>query len=328
MKKPKRLLTLFLSLGLGILLIWLVVRKFTPKDVAEMKSALERTDLWWLLVSAILGIISHISRAIRWDYTLSAIGIQTGFWNRFFAVMTNYMVNLAIPRMGEVSRCAVLTRYENTPFNKAFGTLIAERVIDLLVLVFLAVGFVTWQHHAVLSYLYALFQDKIPRVEMLLAISVSASAGLGAGLFLLRKSKHPLAQKTKTLTQGLVEGVRSIGKVKRKWAFVGYTILIWSLYVSMTGVCYLALPETRSVPFAGVLGAFVLGGISIIATPGGLGAYPIAIQQVLLRYGVTAAAGYAFGWLIWLVQTFMVLTLGLASAIALPLVNKGYPWRR
>ncbi|MEH0007684.1 MAG: lysylphosphatidylglycerol synthase transmembrane domain-containing protein [Flavobacteriales bacterium] len=328
MKTAKRLLTLFLSLGVGILLIWLVVRGCTPKDMADMKRALTRANLWWLLVSALLGMVSHISRAIRWNYTLSAICIQTGFWNRLCAVVINYLVNLAIPRMGEVSRCAVLSRYENTPFDKTFGTLITERVIDLLVLVLLAASFVAWQHHAVLSYLHVLSQGKIPNRKMLLVLSISTLVALAIGLFCLKKSNHPLAQKIKTPIRGLVEGMRAIDKVKQKWAFIGHTILIWSLYMLMTGVCYFALPETTSVPFSGVLGAFVLGGISIIITPGGLGAYPIAIQQILLRYGVTAATGYAFGWLVWLAQTLMVLTLGLASTIALPLINKGHIWRR
>lgn len=321
-KKRNRLLTLFISLALGILLIWLVVKDFTASDFHEIEGILLRAKLGWLLFSAFLGMLSHISRAIRWHYTLEPLGIKTGFWNRWLAVMVNYLVNLAVPRMGEVSRCAVLVRYEGAAFDKAFGTLITERALDLLILLLLIAAFVLWQYDVVFSYLNGLFSARMLHSAVGLAVLIGLLCLLAGGLLFLKKSNHRLARRVRDFLRGLAEGIRAIGRMRQKGAFIGHTILIWGLYLMMAYVCYFALRETAVVPFAGVLGAFVLGGLTIIATQGGLGAYPIAIQQILLLYGIGATTGYAFGWLIWIAQTLMVLTLGFASLIALPLINK------
>lgn len=321
-KKRNRLLGILFSLSLGFFLIWLVIKGFTAIELQELQGVLARAEPGWLLLSAGLGVLSHVSRALRWRYTLHPIGVASSFWNRWFAVMVGYLVNLAIPRMGEVSRCAVLARYEEAPFDKALGTLITERAIDLLILLLLIGTFLIWQHSIVLSYLKRLPASQTQQGELLLALSsLLLIASITGGIF-LKKSDHRIARKIRALLRGLVEGVRALAKVEHKWAFVVHTLLIWGLYLSMAYVCYFALAETSTVPLAGVLGAFVLGGISMVATQGGLGAYPIAIQQILLLYGIGATTGYAFGWLIWIAQTLMILTLGFASVIALPLVNR------
>lgn len=318
-------LKLIVSLGLGVVLIWLVVRNLTENDIQEITQSFKTANYWWILASIFFMLLSHLSRAKRWQYTLEPLGYTPKFPNTFFTVMLGYLANLAIPRMGEVSRVAALSRYENIPFNKNFGTLISERIIDLLILILLIVVlfFIEFDKlEGLYNELISNAGSKIPGTTALLGtLAIGAIFG-GVALWFIFNSTIPFFVKIKEIIQGLLDGVLSIGKMKNKWLFLFHTVFIWTMYILMFLVCFFALPETKDVPFGGILGGFVLGGISLLATQGGLGAYPLAIQQILVLYGVTANQGYAFGWIVWVAQTIMVLLLGVISVIALPIYNK------
>ena len=320
--KLKTIITIAGSLGLGIFLIWLVVRNFDQKELEQMRKALLRVDYFWLFLSALLGVFSHISRAIRWNYTLGAIGLRTNFMNRWFCVMINYLVNLAIPRMGEITRCAYLSSYEKIPFEKTFGTLIAERVLDFIILAFLILIFLFYQYDLVYDFVFEKLITIIPSKGVLIGLTTFGVLGIAIVVYLFKYSKSTLALGVKKIFNGLKEGFFSILKLENKVAFIAHTLLIWALYIAMFYVCFFALGETSSVPFIGILGAFILGGLSMMATQGGFGAYPLAISQALLLYGVVEITGYAFGWAVWAAQTLMVLVLGVASIVLMPLYNK------
>ena len=145
-----------------------------------------------------------------------------------------------------------------------------------------------------------------------------------AYLFLWTKTERGIVKKTKDIIIGLYEGVISIFKMKKKWAFIGHTIFIWAMYLLMFYLCFFSLPETQNVPFGGILTAFVLGGFTVVLTNGGIGAYPLAIQAVLLLYDIDKNTGGAFGWIVWSAQTVMLLFFGLISFILIPLYNKRY----
>jgi len=140
--------------------------------------------------------------------------------------------------------------------------------------------------------------------------------------FFLDKKEHPFIDKLKGIIVGLYEGVASIFKMKKKWQFLGHTAFIWVMYLLMFYLCFFSLPETKDVPIGGILTAFVLGGFTIVLTNGGIGAYPLAIQAVLLLYGVDKNTGAAFGWIVWTAQTLMLVIFGAISFVLMPIYNK------
>ncbi len=288
-----------LPIALGIFLIWIVARKFTPKDIDEIKGSFEKANYGWIFLCIFLGILSHASRAWRWKYTLEPLGIKPTFYNSFFSVMIGYFANMAIPRLGEVSRCAIMAKYEKAPFDKLFGTVIAERVADMLILLTLIITVLFMQFDTLKELFFnTSIGQKLsgPLFYILIAVFLL----LGLFLFkLIKNSSLPFFEKIRQLLGGVFEGIRSIINMKQRAAFLFHTLFIWSMYLLMLWVAFFSLEETSQIPFSGVMSCFVMGGITIAATNGGLGAYPLGIQSVLLLYGVTANAGYAFGWIVW-----------------------------
>lgn len=311
-----------LPIALGIFLIWIVARKFTPKDIDEIKGSFEKANYGWIFLCIFLGILSHASRAWRWKYTLEPLGIKPTFYNSFFSVMIGYFANMAIPRLGEVSRCAIMAKYEKAPFDKLFGTVIAERVADMLILLTLIITVLFMQFDTLKELFFnTSIGQKLsgPLFYILIAVFLL----LGLFLFkLIKNSSLPFFEKIRQLLGGVFEGIRSIINMKQRAAFLFHTLFIWSMYLLMLWVAFFSLEETSQIPFSGVMSCFVMGGITIAATNGGLGAYPLGIQSVLLLYGVTANAGYAFGWIVWTAQAIMLVGLGILSFILVPLFNK------
>lgn len=309
-----------LPLALGVFLIWLSFSKLTDDDYQAIIDAFRNANYFWIWVSIVLAIVSHISRAYRWRYTLEPLGYHPKFLNSFMAVMIAYLVNLGIPRMGEVSRAAALTKYEDIPFNKGFGTIIAERVADMIFLLTFIVIVGIIQLHILQDYLIELAM-RFDAVKIAVVLSILAMLGF-LFLKLIQRSEIVFFIKVREFIQGLLDGVKSILKMKNSAKFIGHTFFIWFLYVMMFYLGMKAIPELHDVPFGGALSAFVIGGISIAVTNGGIGAYPYGIMQILLLYQVEAAYGLAFGWIIWTAQTAMVIVLGGLSFIFIPVYNR------
>jgi uncharacterized protein (TIRG00374 family) len=309
-----------LPLALGIFLIWLSFSKLTDEDIESIKYSFKNANYFWIWISILLAILSHVSRAYRWRYTLEPLGYYPKFLNSFMAVMIGYFVNLGVPRMGEISRAAALTKYEDVPFNKGFGTIIAERVADMIFLLTFIFIVVIIQLSTLQNYLEKTFENFNP-INMAIGLSVLAILGL---LFLkfIQRSQTPFFIKLREFIQGIFDGIKAIFNIEQSGKFIAHTFFIWFLYVLMFYVGMKAIPELSNVPFGGVLSAFVIGGISIAVTNGGIGAYPYGIMQILLLYGVQAAYGLAFGWIIWTAQTVMVLVIGGLSFIFMPIYNK------
>jgi uncharacterized membrane protein YbhN (UPF0104 family) len=233
-------------------------------------------------------------------------------------IMMAYLANLGIPRSGEFLRATALATYEKVPFQKGFGTIVTERLIDLILLLFIILVALFSQTEIILGFLS----------ESGLGLTVSGIlliAGI-VGLFALRwflnRSDSPIAAKLRTFVKGLLEGVLSILKMQNKWIFIGYSILIWVCYVGMFWVIKFTVPEAEGLTFAQLLVGFVAGAFAMMATPGGLGLYPIAVGQTLMLFGLPATSGDAFGWIMWIAQTLMVFFLGAISFIVLPLWNR------
>ncbi|MEM6629179.1 MAG: lysylphosphatidylglycerol synthase transmembrane domain-containing protein [Bacteroidota bacterium] len=347
MSKPSRtsqVLKLLLSLSLGVGIILLIYFNLTASDIETIKTHIFKADYGWIAFSLFLHLVSHVSRAWRWRYTLEAVDIYPRFSNSFFSVMIGYLVNLAFPRAGEASRCAALARYERAPFDKLFGTVIAERVADLAMLFLIVLGVSILQFdrlneilnrdlHTDLQQadgiasiqgdtLMESFLAKIPSLQSLILIAVLGIVILGLGFWFLQKSSHPLGQKIKNILKGLWEGIQSIFFMKKKGLFILHTLIIWSLYILMFWVAMFSLEGTRNVVFPGVLAAFIMGTLGIVLVQGGLGAYPFLVMLALSIYGVDRNEGLAFGWINWTAQTLLVIFIGLLAFILIPQINK------
>ncbi|GAB1308349.1 lysylphosphatidylglycerol synthase transmembrane domain-containing protein [Urechidicola sp. KH5] len=249
---------------------------------------------------------------------LEPLGYVPKFPNLIMSVLLTYIVNLGIPRAGEVARATALTKYEKVPFEKAFGTIVAERIADAIMLaIILSIAFL-FQGPLITSYLFNKDEASDHGIYILVGLAVF---GLISLLFVI-KSQHPIAKKIKDFIIGLIDGAKSIFTMKRKWAFIFHTLFIWAMYMLMFYAVTFALPETTYLPFGAIIVGFVVGGISMAITNGGLGAYPVAVAGALVLYNIDENAANAFGWIMWTAQTLMVLTFGGLSFLFLPLYNK------
>lgn len=310
----KRYLKIFIPFCLGIALVWYSLSQISFETlIGYFKDA----NYFWVLLGVSMGIVSHLTRAYRWLLLAEPLGYKPHFLNSGMAVYAAYLINLTIPRAGEVARATIITNYEQIPFQKGFGTIVAERVIDtFMLLLVIGITFILE-----FDFIYSFFSEKF-QLDTLL---------LGSGLFVLililtflwiSKSSSSFAQKVKTFIKGLLEGLLSVFKMKRKWTFIACTLIIWVLYVFMFYVTTFALPELESISLAAVLVGFILASFSIAATNGGIGSFPEAIVLAFIFFSLPEDPSRAFGWILWSVQTLVIIILGGLSLIMLPIYNK------
>ncbi len=310
----KKIIFTVLPIALGVFLIWYSLSKLKPGDIEAIKTSFKTANYWWVVCSLFLGILSHLSRAYRWQFMLDPLGYKPKFANNVMAVLVAYLVNLIVPRAGEIARATTVAKYENIPFEKAFGTIVSERVADAIMLLsIMALAFV-YQTELLSSYLFSGEDTGTSYTWYILGVLAIAGAIF---IWVLRKSKHPLVEKIQTFIKGLIQGVVSIFKMKKKWAFIFHTVFIWVMYVLMFYVVTFALPETTHLPFGALIVGFVVGGLSMALTNGGLGTYPIFVASALTLYGIDENPALAFGWIMWTAQTVMVLFFGGLSFLIL-----------
>lgn len=238
--------------------------------------------------------------------------------NTIFIVLISYFANLGIPRSGEILRATALTTYENVPFEKGFGTIVTERVIDLLMLLAIIMITLVLQTDFILGFL----EEKGVNFIGAIGILFVGIVGLFLGSFIIRKSKSPLAIRLKGFLNGLKDGVLSVFKMKNKWPFIFHTLFIWVAYFGMFWVIKYTVEETITLSLGELLVAFVAGAFAMSTTNGGIGLYPIAVSAALGIYGISSVSGDAFGWIMWIAQTLMVVVFGTISFIVLPLLNR------
>jgi len=316
----KKISFITLPIALGVFLIWYSLSKLTDSDIHSIKTSFRTANYWWVALSLAFGALSHLSRAYRWQFLLEPLGYKPKLANSIMAVLIAYLLNLVIPRSGEVARAASIKKYENIPFKKAFGTIVAERIADVIMLLgIIAIAFFL-QTSLISSYI---FKDK-EESSIYSKILIFGVFPLTIFLIyrLLKKSNNLIIVKIVAFINDLLEGVKSIFKMKKKWEFIFHTIFIWTMYVLMFYVVTFALPETTNLPFAAIIVGFVVGGLSMALTNGGLGTYPVFVASALILYNVDVNPARAFGWIMWTAQTIMVIVFGGLSFLLLPIYNK------
>jgi uncharacterized protein (TIRG00374 family) len=314
LNRAKPILKVVLPLLLGVALVWYSLSQISiPKLVQYFKDA----NYTWIALGVSMGVLSHVSRAYRWLFMAEPLGYKPKFANSLMAVYSAYLINFTIPRAGEISRASILTNYEKIPFVKGFGTIIAERIADTIMLLFI----VALALFIEFDFVYNFFADKFNPISLIIGLLVLIILGFSLVIF-IKKSKSQFALKVREFLTGLVEGALSIFKMEKKWVFIAHTPFIWVMYVSMFYVTTFAFPELRDIPIAAVLIGFILASFSIAATNGGIGSFPEAIVIAFLLFNMAEDPSRAFGWIMWSTQTLAIIVLGGFSLIYLPIYNR------
>lgn len=315
----KSFLKIALPLGFGVFLIFLFYRQLSASDLTDMKLAVTTANYWWLLLSVSFTLVSQSIRTSRWQALLRATGNEVPFLRAFNAISVNYFVNIGIPRAGEIARCGVLATYNGIPVNKSIGTVVNERIIDLIMLLVVGIFAFIFQYQIFIDFYTVHLAASIdpilfwclerPVISMLILIQVAVIGGLI--IYYLLKNQNKPESKFGKIMQGFKEGILSIFKLERPFLFVFQTILIWICYFFMVLFAFKTISQGSSLSYGAALSLLFFGTFGFIATPGGIGAYPIIVGYLLSLYGLEMHLGTTLGWILWMGQTILIIVFGL-----------------
>lgn len=312
--------------GLGIFLVWWQFSKMTANEKEQFAESLKHANYWLLIPVIIIAILSHISRAIRWKILIEPMGYHPSTTTTFYSVMCGYLVNTFVPRGGEILKCSLMHRYEKIPMNKLVGTILIERVFDLICYFFLIIFTILVQ----IKYVSHFLEDKMEGI-------VSGKPGTPIwlkiiGIFLLlllliilikwifkKYAHHRHIISIKGFHIGLVEGFKTIKRLKKRGLFLAHTAFIWTMYVLEIFIGFSALAATEHLNIIHACSVLSLATLGMIVSPGGIGAFPVAVEEVLKIYDIN---NVSFGWLIWGVSTAIIIVGGIICFVLLLYKNK------
>ncbi len=311
---------------IGILLIWWSLHQIPAQEWEKFTTALKTTKYWIVFPVFILLSFSHLLRALRWKLIMEPLGYKPSLINTFLAVLIGYLANLAVPRLGEVLKCTILSKYEKVPAEKIVGTIVAERAFDVLSLgiVFLFALVLQfnvieagWQQLKAMSTSNAADQSN----HYFIYAVVMVGLVLVLTFFIFRKKLQKTILSIKHIFQGIWEGVISATKLKKHNLFFLYSFGIWFMYLTATFIGLYGTSGTES-SFATAISCLAYASIGMIITPGGIGAYAYLMAKVLELNGVEYTLGLANGTVQWFAQFLIIIVLGGVSLIVLPIINK------
>ncbi len=303
---------------IGIGIIYYQYTTLSAEEIKKIITSFKKANYFYVFLSLLIALTGYWSRAYRWKYALNHLGYTTKFSSNFFTVSVSYLVNMTVPRSGEISRAALLKKYEDVPFDKGFGTIVAERIVDLLIfLLFVTIGFISQ-----FNKIYQFLLSKNVSLRSLIFTGIVGLLLFVIFILIWVYAEWKIILKLKKKLAGLIEGMATIFIMKEKWKYLLHSFFIWFSYLAMFYVTIFALPETSEISFDIVIMGFIFGSLAIGFSNGGLGAYPFSIALIFSLYGISNNVGTAFGWLVWTSQTGLAILLGLTSYILLPLVNR------
>lgn len=316
-------------LGLGFLFVWLSLKNLNSEKIDQIKRSLSTARYWLIFPVFLMLILSHYVRAIRWRLLIEPLGYQPSRSNVFFAVMIGYLVNQGVPRLGELVKCSMLTRYEKIPLEKLIGTVILERVVDALTFLLILVITLAIQPGVYSQLMNSLFSHTGDSEAKSLPFWLLGLFVLGAVILIIiiwmawkKKNLQDLKIVIINMIQRVWLGISSIRHLKKRGQFILLTGLLWGLYLFAGYIGFYALQETSGYGMREALTVLSAGSIGMIASPGGIGAYAYLIQKTMPIYGLDEGIALAFGWILWLVTTTVIVTGGLISFVLLPYYNK------
>ena len=303
---------------IGIACIYYSLTTLNENDIDAIIVSFNNAKYRWVIFGVILGALSHLSRSYRWRYLLEPLGYKISFLNSVLAIFSGYLINYTIPRSGDIARGTIVYKYEKIPIDKAIGTIVAERAIDVLCIGFLIIIGLIINYELISEKLYE--ASSFINFKLIILILI-----IGVLIFIYfmrtKNQTYSIITKIQDFFKGLYEGFMIIFKLDNKWLFIFHSIFIWLMYVLMFYVTSLAVSELPELSFATMLISFILASLTIVFTPGGIGAYPLAVQLSLSWFGIGAVSSLSFGWIMWTSQTLMIIIFGGLSLIILPFVN-------
>ena len=314
----KSFLKITLPLIFGGFFIYLSYSITNIEDRQMIIKSIKNADLRFVFLGLIFAVLSNFSRAYRWSFLLSPMGYKPKLINSILCVFIAYLANMGIPRSGEVIRASFISNYEKIPFEKAFGSIVIERVVDLIMLFIIILIALVLQFDTIWSFI---IQSNINFFQLIF-LSISLIIIILFLIYLVKNSENRLILKFKVLIYGFWEGISSIKKMRKKIPFIFHTVFIWLMYLAMFYVIKWSIPGTFGLTVEMIIPVFVVGGLSIATTNGGIGIFPLSVAVVLSAYGISKDVGLAFGWIMWSSQTILIIICGAFSFIALPLVNR------
>jgi len=320
----KKTVNFLVPILLGAAILWWMYRDFNFTELMSMV----RSDMnwWWMAFSLVFGVLAQVFRGVRWRLTLEPLGEHPKMSHLIHAIFLSYAASLVIPRIGEVTRCGVLKRYDGTSFPKALGTVVTERIIDSLLLLVIFAAVILLQ----LPVFKHFFESTGVSIGEWLH-GFTATGYLVTGIcvvvtvvflwFVLRKMA--LAGKVRDTLSGLKQGVLSLRDVRQKGLFVFYTLAIWVSYFLHFYIAFFCFPFMQGLGLMAALVSFVVGGIAVIVpTPNGMGPWHFAVKTILVLYGVEAVSAGQFVLIVHTVQTALIPVLGIFSLFCLHLFAK------
>ena len=299
--------------------------------LSKISSDLSKANYFWIFLSMFFALLSHYIRAIRWNLLIHPMGYKPRSINSFFAVMIGYVANLVIPRMGEVSRCAILSKSEKISADKLIGTVIVERAVDLISLLSLTLITFIFQLDIILSFFTAIGDEK--QVEIFTIKNLAILLGVvlilfsifkfGVRLFLKLISGSKFFFKMTRMIAGLRAGLKSISQLKSKRLFIFYTLSIWFCYFLMIYLAFPSYAPTNDLSMFAGLSSLVIGSFGMVApVQGGIGAYHWCLQKCLELYGISSNDGLTLAFIVHTAQTLLVIILGVVSIMFVPMFTK------
>ncbi len=340
----KKIVLNILKIGIPILvaiyICWYIWSGYTTEQKLNFIQVFKNADYFYIFLALVVGLISHLSRAHRWRYMLRSMGYNVSLKASFHATMIGNIVNIILPRVGEVSRAGVLKATDNVPVDRGFGTIVAERVVDMVCL--LIVGSIALLiNYDNISTLLSIGdkinltqpaangEESVPYFQYMFFGIIALGAIV---LLVLIKTKSNFKDKVFQFIKGTWEGLLSIFKMKDRWAYLFHTVIIWTSYVVMFWVPFYALDYTSNLPTEAIMAAFVAGTIGFVVVQGGLGVYPIMVGSVITffrdpdyfeRTGqIVSSKDSGFGTLIWITQTAAVVIFGVYALISVQRTKK------
>jgi glycosyltransferase 2 family protein len=323
-RKILAVLKYVLLLGAAAALLFFAFRGMNIKKIIQQ---ILSADMFWVTLSGIISILAFVVRAHRWNLLIEPMGYSPTLKNTTASLMVGYFANLAVPRMGEVSRCGALSKAESVPFNKLLGTVIVERIIDVISL--LICMLIT----AVLEYkrLGSFFNENIVKPLLNKFSKITASPLLLTSLIIVllalifiifyfiknNKAKKDESKVSKLL-KGFLDGLRSVANLKRPGLFIFESVFIWLLYYIGVYVALYAFNFTEGLGESAALFLLVAAGIAMSApVQGGIGAYHLLVSQGLILYGLSEENGLVFAGMLHSLQLVLVILMGSLSLIIL-----------
>lgn len=309
---------------IGLLFAWLSLRELDQEKWVQLKSAVQRANLWLIMPVSVLLLLSHYLRGMRWKLLIDPMGYQIKPINSFLTVLVGYLVNLGMPRLGELIRCTFLSRYEKVEVEKLVGTVIAERLFDAVCLL-VVFGFTLGLQPDLYDIVNPVITTNSPTATPYNPYAIWGIVGLLllfiSWIFWKKKKISDIVQQVFIFFKRVLNGLLTVRKLQKPRIFLLLTLAIWIMYLLSGYIGFMTFEATRIYGLTEALTILAVGSIGMIISPGGIGAYAYLILQTMQWYGLDYTNALAFGWVLWLVQTAVILCGGVISFGLLPWVN-------